>query len=66
MRDTLQVAAGMEVPVRVEVFAIAEELEEDGGIGKLRHNLEIVAETEIFHLPITANILFTRLARLLS
>jgi len=53
----LQVAAGMKAEIDVEVYAIAVGVEGETGVGSIRHELEIVTETDVIFLPITANIL---------
>ena len=52
-----QVAAGMESKLVVEIYAIAVGVEGDSGVGTINHLLEIIAESEIIQLPITAYIL---------
>ncbi|XP_052284814.1 sperm-associated antigen 17-like isoform X3 [Dreissena polymorpha] len=52
------VAAGMKAEIEVEIYAIAVGVEGESGVGSVRHELEIVTETDVIFLPITANILF--------
>lgn len=47
----------MKAEVDVEVYAIAVGVEGETGVGSIRHELEIVTETDVIFLPITANIL---------
>ena len=42
----------------VEIYAMAVGAVGESSVGAIRHVLEIVTETSILHLPITANILF--------
>ncbi|KAL3882261.1 hypothetical protein ACJMK2_028623 [Sinanodonta woodiana] len=51
------VAPGMKTTFEVELYAIAVGVEGDSGVGSIRHDLEIVTETDILFLPIAANIL---------
>ncbi|XP_052809835.1 sperm-associated antigen 17-like isoform X5 [Mya arenaria] len=51
------VAAGMKVEVDVEIYAIAVGAEGETGVGAIRHELEIVTETDVLFLPITATVL---------
>ncbi|WAR08114.1 SPG17-like protein [Mya arenaria] len=53
----LPVAAGMKVEVDVEIYAIAVGAEGETGVGAIRHELEIVTETDVLFLPITATVL---------
>lgn len=48
----------MDTSLDVEIYAIAVGVEGDSGVGTIHHQLEIVTETDILVLPITANILF--------
>ncbi|KAL4233858.1 Sperm-associated antigen 17 [Mactra antiquata] len=52
------VAAGMKAEIDVEIYAIAVGVEGETGVGSIRHELEIVTETDVLFLPITANILY--------
>ena len=54
----MQVAAGMESKLEVEIYAIAVGVEGDSGVGTINHQLEIVGEADIIHLPIRAYILY--------
>lgn len=56
-----QVAAGMEVRIEMEIFAMAVGVEGNNGIGKISHHVEITTETDIMFLPVIASILFKRL-----
>uniref|UniRef100_H2YTD8 Sperm-associated antigen 17 n=1 Tax=Ciona savignyi TaxID=51511 RepID=H2YTD8_CIOSA len=51
------VAAGMETKIEIEVYAIAVGVEGDSGVGTINHHLEIITETDIMLLPITAIVL---------
>lgn len=50
----------MSTKLDVEIFAIAVGVSGETGIGSIGHHVEIVGETDIIYLPITANILFTK------
>lgn len=52
-----QVAAGMSTVVDVEIFAVAVGVVGESGLGHVGHHVEIVTETDILYLPVTANIL---------
>ena len=41
----------------VEIYAMAVGAVGESSVGAIRHVLEVVTETSILHLPITANIL---------
>ena len=56
----LQIAAGLKRELIVEIYAIAAGVRGSEGIGSISHNLEITTETHHMHLPISANILFTK------
>lgn len=43
--------------LNVEVYAIAVGVEGEMGVGSVRHDLEIVTQTDVLFLPISANIL---------
>lgn len=47
----------MKAEVDVEIYAIAVGVEGETGVGFIRHELEIITETDVIFLPITANIL---------
>jgi len=49
-------AAGMLVKFDVEIFAIAVGVKGGEGVGKVVHDIEIVAETDFFILPVKATI----------
>lgn len=51
------VAAGMKTEIDVEIYAIAVGVEGETGVGSIRHELEIVTESDIIFLPITATVL---------
>ena len=53
-----QIAAGMKAELDVEIYSIAVGVEGETGVGSIRHDLEIVTETDVLFLPIHANILF--------
>lgn len=42
--------------LNVEVYAIAVGVEGEMGVGSVRHDLEIVTQTDVLFLPISANI----------
>lgn len=52
-----QVAAGMKVEIKVEIFAMAIGASSSNGVGTVEHPLEVTTETSILHLPIQASIL---------
>lgn len=47
----------MRMELNVEVYAIAVGVEGEMGVGSVRHDLEIVTQTDVLFLPISANIL---------
>lgn len=53
----LQVAAGLQAELKVELFAMA--VGEGGGKGSAHfsHNIEIMTEHDVLFLPVEANIL---------
>ncbi|XP_078322368.1 sperm-associated antigen 17-like isoform X10 [Crassostrea virginica] len=51
------IAAGMRLELNVELYAIAVGVEGEMGVGSVRHDLEIVTQTDVLFLPISANIL---------
>ncbi|KAJ7321774.1 Sperm-associated antigen 17 [Desmophyllum pertusum] len=51
------VAAGMNTVLDVEIFAVAVGVVGESGSGHVGHHVEIVTETDILYLPVTANIL---------
>lgn len=51
------IAAGMCVELALELYAIANGVEGESGVGSLGHVLEIITETDILELPIVATIL---------
>ncbi|XP_033741247.1 sperm-associated antigen 17-like isoform X1 [Pecten maximus] len=51
------IAAGMKTDLECELYAIAVGVEGESGVGSIRHDLEIVTETDILFLPITATVL---------
>ncbi|RUS91851.1 hypothetical protein EGW08_000422 [Elysia chlorotica] len=51
------VAAGMCVELALELYAIANGVEGESGVGSLGHVLEIITETDLLELPIVATIL---------
>lgn len=53
----LQIAAGMKTELNLEIYAIAVGVEGESGVGSISHELEIVTETDVLFLPISANIL---------
>lgn len=52
-----KVAAGMNTVLDVEIFAVAVGVVGESGLGHVGHHVEIVTETDILYLPVTANIL---------
>ena len=44
----------------VEIFAVAVGVVGDSGLGHVGHHVEIITETDILYLPVTANILFNQ------
>jgi len=56
--NSFQVAAGMQVTIQVEIFAVAVGVEGNIGVGQVSHHVEIVTETDILYVPIIASILF--------
>ena len=52
-----QIAAGMKADLNIELYAIAVGVEGETGVGSIRHDLEIVTETDVLFLPVSANIL---------
>ena len=61
-----QIAAGMKADLNIELYAIAVGVEGETGVGSIRHDLEIVTETDILFLPVAANILSLKSHRFLS
>ncbi|XP_056016109.1 sperm-associated antigen 17-like isoform X8 [Ostrea edulis] len=51
------IAAGMRVELNVELYAIAVGVEGEMGVGSVRHDLEIVTQTDVLFLPISATVL---------
>ncbi|XP_028409597.1 sperm-associated antigen 17-like isoform X2 [Dendronephthya gigantea] len=51
------VAAGMNTKLNIEIFAVAVGVSGESGIGSIGHHIEIVGETDIIYLPVTATIL---------
>ncbi|XP_078001373.1 sperm-associated antigen 17-like isoform X2 [Glandiceps talaboti] len=51
------VAAGMKAVLELELYGIAVGVEGGNGQGSIAHHLEIITETEMLYLPITATIL---------
>lgn len=47
----------MKADLNIELYAIAVGVEGETGVGSIRHDLEIVTETDVLFLPISANIL---------
>jgi hypothetical protein len=50
----------MNTKLDVEIFAIAVGVSGESGIGSIGHHVEIVSETDIIYLPVTASILFNQ------
>ncbi|KAF1554287.1 Sperm-associated antigen 17, partial [Eudyptes chrysocome] len=51
------VAAGLQVELEVEIFAMVIGGEDTGGLEEVSHDIEILTETETLLLPVRANIL---------
>jgi len=51
------VAAGMSTVLDVEIFAVAVGVVGESGLGHVGHHVEIVTETDILYLPVTATIM---------
>ncbi|NXL80387.1 SPG17 protein, partial [Leptocoma aspasia] len=51
------VAAGLQVELEIEIFAMLLEGKDTGGLEEVSHDIEIVTETETLLLPVKANIL---------
>ncbi|NWW94526.1 SPG17 protein, partial [Rhynochetos jubatus] len=51
------VAAGLQVELEIEIFAMVTGGEDTGGLEEVSHDIEIVTETETLLLPVRANIL---------
>uniref|UniRef100_A0A803W6Q4 Sperm associated antigen 17 n=1 Tax=Ficedula albicollis TaxID=59894 RepID=A0A803W6Q4_FICAL len=52
------VAAGLQVELEIEIFAMLIGGKNTGGLEEVSHNIEILTETETLLLPVKANILF--------
>ncbi|KAM4683533.1 LOW QUALITY PROTEIN: sperm-associated antigen 17 [Amazona ochrocephala] len=52
------VAAGLQVELEIEIFAMVTRGEDTGGLEEIAHDIEILTETETLLLPVTANILY--------
>jgi len=55
----LKVAAGMKTDLTVEMYAIADGVEGNRGIGTISHDLQITTETDNLVIPVGANILYS-------
>ena len=51
----------MSTVLDVEIFAVAVGVVGESGLGHVGHHVEIVTETDILYLPVTANILLLNL-----
>ncbi|XP_069722802.1 sperm-associated antigen 17 [Phaenicophaeus curvirostris] len=51
------VAAGLQVELEIEIFAMVTGGEDNGGLEEISHDIEILTETETLLLPVRANIL---------
>ncbi|XP_009458821.1 PREDICTED: sperm-associated antigen 17 [Nipponia nippon] len=51
------VAAGLQVELEIEIFAVVIGGEDTGGLEEISHDIEILTETETLLLPVRANIL---------
>ncbi|KFP77012.1 Sperm-associated antigen 17, partial [Apaloderma vittatum] len=51
------VAAGLQVELEIEIFAMVIGEQDTGGFEEVSHDIEILTETEILLLPVRANIL---------
>ena len=49
----------MNTKLNIEIFAVAVGVSGESGVGSIGHHIEIVGETDIIYLPVTASILFT-------
>ena len=52
----------MNTVLDVEIFAVAVGVVGESGLGHVGHHVEIVTETDILYLPVTANILLLNLS----
>lgn len=52
-----QVAAGLQVELEIEIFAMSVGEESTDGFEEISHDIEIITETETLLLPVRANIL---------
>ncbi len=50
----------MKTEINLEMYAIAVGVEGENGVGSISHDLEIVTETDVLFLPISANILLSK------
>lgn len=50
-------AAGLQVELEIEIFAMVIGGEDAGGLEEVSHDIEILTETETLLLPVRANIL---------
>ena len=48
----------MSTVLDVEIFAVAVGAVGESGVGHVAHHVEIVTETDLLYLPVTASILF--------
>ncbi|XP_061864728.1 sperm-associated antigen 17 [Colius striatus] len=53
------VAAGLQVELEIEIFAMVTGGEDTGGLEEVSHDIEILTETETLLLPVTATVLAT-------
>ncbi|NWR78365.1 SPG17 protein, partial [Centropus unirufus] len=51
------VAAGLQVELKIEIFAMVTGGEDSGGLEEISHDIEILTEIETLLLPVRANIL---------
>jgi len=52
------VAAGLQVELEIEIFAMPIGGESTNGLEEISHDIEIITETETLLLPVRANILY--------
>ncbi|XP_041267052.1 sperm-associated antigen 17 isoform X3 [Onychostruthus taczanowskii] len=57
------VAAGLQVELEIEIFAMLFEGKDTGGLEEVSHNIEIITETETLLLPVKATVLSSDIYR---
>ena len=55
----------MSTQLDIEIFAVAVGVSGETGIGSIGHHIEIVSQSDIIYLPVTANILLHHLCCIL-